>query len=278
MISERTSPQALSPLVLLLASDPIRLRVLLSYDGTDFYGWQKQPHTEETLQGLLESCLSQIFNQKLSVVGSGRTDRGVHALNQWFHVDIDEPKELDNLQYKLNRMTPDSVFIKSVWEAPVDFHAQISALSKCYKYRILPGKERNPFTERFSWQLGRPVDLEYLQELASIFKGEHDFSSFQSQGTPVSTTVRKILKSRWVAKKGGAWEYQVMGSGFLKQMVRNMVGTMLKLEQLQAPTSSLKELLEARDRQLAAAPAPAQGLFLASVQYPQSLDNKCRKL
>ena len=259
-------------------SKSTRLRLLISYDGTDFFGWQKQPNTPETIQGLLEHSLSQIYNQKVAVVGSGRTDRGVHALNQWAHVDIIGAKDLENLAYKLNRMTPESVYIKSVFIAPVDFHAQISAVSKCYKFRLLPGKNKNPFQERFLWQPGRPVDMKYLQQLAPVFLGEHDFSSFQSQGTPVSTPVRKILKSRWVAKDSGVWEYQIQGTGFLKQMVRNMVGTMLKLEQLQAPTEKLQKVLEARNRAVAAAPAPPQGLFLSSVQYPQSLDNKCRKL
>lgn len=211
-------------------------------------------------------------------MGSGRTDRGVHALNQWAHVDITNPKDLENLQYKLNRMTPSSLYIKQVYSAPNDFHAQISSVSKAYKYRLLPEKDRNPFSERYCWQPGHPIDMEYLQKLAPVFLGEQDFSSFQSQGTPVRTPVRKILISRWVAKRGGVWEYQVQGTGFLKQMVRNMVGTMLKLEQLQSPTEALHEILTARDRSLAAAPAPPQGLFLSSVQYPESLDNKCRKL
>lgn len=261
-----------------MASKNLRLRLRVSYDGTDFYGWQKQPNLPETLQGTLEGCLSQIFNQEIALVASGRTDRGVHALNQWAHFDVEEPKDLQNLQYKLNRMTPESIFIKSVEQAPADFHAQISAVSKCYKYRLMAGKAKNPFMSRYAWQPGRAIDLQNLQSMASLFMGEQDFSSFQSQGTPVKTPVRKILKSQWVAKDSGIWEYQVQGTGFLKQMVRNMVGTMIKLEELRAPSSALLTILNACDRKQAASPAPPQGLFLTSVQYPESLDNKCRKL
>jgi tRNA pseudouridine38-40 synthase len=255
-----------------------RLRMLIAYDGTDFFGWQKQPHSEPTVQGLLENKLSQIFNRELSVVGSGRTDRGVHALNQWAHFDLLQGESPENLQYKLNRMTPESLVIKRIEQAPEDFHAQISAATKCYKYRLLPGKIRNPFQERYTWALGRTPSLESLQKMALIFEGEHDFTSFQSQGTPVSSPVRKILVSRWVAKGSGVWEYQVRGTGFLKQMVRNMVGTMIKLEQFQDASAQIRKVLESRDRKLSAAPAPPQGLFLSSVQYPEILDNKCRKL
>jgi tRNA pseudouridine38-40 synthase len=261
-----------------MSSNKTRIRLSLRYDGTDFFGWQKQPNVEPTIQGLLENALSQIFNQTVAVVGSGRTDRGVHALNQWAHVDLINPQDLENLAYKLNRMTPESLLVQSVELAPADFHAQISAVSKTYLYRLLPGKIRDPFLERYTHQPGRPVDMEYLQKMAEIFLGEHDFTSFQSQGTPVTTPVRKILTSRWVAKDSGVWEYHIQGTGFLKQMVRNLVGTMLKLEQLQAPMSQAQEILEGRDRALAAAPAPSSGLFLSSVQYPSSLDNKCRKL
>ena len=114
--------------------------------------------------------------------------------------------------------------------------------------------------------------------MAAVFMGPHDFTSFQSQGTPVSSPVREILHSDWVLRRPGLLEYRVHGSGFLTQMVRNMVGTMLKLQEYQAHEAELQKLLEARDRKLVAAPAPPQGLFLSAVQYSKDLDNKCRKL
>ncbi len=261
-----------------LDSKKVRIRLCLAYDGTNYFGWQKQPNTEDTIQGLLESSLSLIFNQRVTVVASGRTDRGVHALNQWAHADIEDPVNLYNLKYKLNRMTPDTILVKKIEEAPFDFHAQISALSKCYKYRLIPDIPKSPFRGRYAWMPRKAMPLESLQKMAEVFLGEHDFSSFQSQGTPVKTPVRKILISRWLSRDYGVLEYQVQGTGFLKQMVRNMVGTMVNLLEFQDPAARLRELLQARDRTQTAAPAPPQGLFLSSVQYPQSLDNKCRKL
>ena len=259
-------------------SDKIRLRIQMAYDGTDFFGWQKQPNIQPTIQGSLEIILSKIYGQQINIIGSGRTDRGVHATSQWAHFDLPKDKDFSNLQYKIQRMTPDSISIKKLELTPSEFHAQISAESKCYRYRLLPGKPLSPFQERYAWQPGRPINLEYLQKLALLILGEHDFSSFQSTGTPVNSPVRNILISRWIKRNSGVLEYQIKGTGFLKQMVRNIVGTMLKMEQLQTPPHELTSILKQKDRSLAAAPAPAKGLFLSSVQYPQSLDNKCRKL
>ena len=257
-----------------------RIRICLAYDGTGFWGWQKQPNHEGTIQGVLEKTLSKLTNQEISVVGSGRTDRGVHALRQWAHFDLPDDHNLDlsNLRYTLNRMTPESLWIKNIELAPAEFHAQISCETKCYKYRLLSSQEKSPFCEPHAWVLGRDVDLGLLQAYANEIVGSHDFTSFQSQGTPVSTPVREILKSRWKVRQGGLIVYQIQGTGFLKQMVRNLVGTMIKLEQFQAPVEEFKKVLQGRNRSLAAAPAPPQGLFLTSVQYPEDLDNKCRKL
>lgn len=255
-----------------------RYRIKLAYDGTDFFGWQKQPNVEPTIQGVLESILSRIFNEKIAVVASGRTDRGVHALNQWAHFDLPENAAPTNLQYKLQRMSPDSISIKSLETTPEDFHAQISAESKCYFYRLQVGDTPNPFQQRYTWQRRKALNFDTLEAMATVLFGLHDFSSFQSQGTPVTTPVRQIYISRWICKKNGIFEYQIKGNGFLKQMVRNLVGTMVKIHDEGGSAQQLMDILDKKDRKLAAAPAPAQGLYLSSVQYPKNLDNKCRKL
>lgn len=260
-----------------LDSKKIRIRALVSYDGTDFFGWQKQPNTEKTIQGFLENILSQIYNQPISVVGSGRTDRGVHAIKQWAHFDLPEGADYSNLHHKLQRMTPAEISIKKLELTPNDFHAQISAVSKCYQYRMQVTATPNPFLARYCWQRLKPLDLNFLQEASKTILGTHDFSSFQSQGTIVSTPVRTIFISRW-QQKGDLFRYEIQGSGFLKQMVRNIVGTMIKLHDDGKSPLELQSILNQKNRRLAAAPSPAQGLFLSSVQYPKSLDNKCRKL
>lgn len=256
----------------------VRLRLCLAYDGNPFYGWQKQPNQPATVQGQLETALSKIYNQPIAVVGSGRTDRGVHALNQWAHFDLPSTAQPDNLHYKLQRMSSDAIQIKDIQFAPTDFHAQISAVSKCYLYKIQVAPSTTPFFRHFSWQRKAPLSLNYLQEASKSLLGSHDFTSFQSQGTPVSSPVRKIEICRWVCKKNNVYEFQIKGNGFLKQMVRNIVGSLILAHDNGQPPSQIQSILNERNRQSAAAPAPAQGLFLSSVQYPQNLDNKCRKL
>ncbi len=263
-----------------LASDPnfVRVRMLLAYDGTDFMGWQKQPQTDQTFQGQLEKILTKIYDQPISVVGSGRTDRGVHALNQWAHCDLPKTRDLSKLKYRLQRMTPSALVVKRLEEAPSDFHAQISAESKTYIYRIYNQPRPNPFRDRFSWQYHKPLDVEYLQRISDLLIGSHDFACFQSKGTEVSSTIREITESRWFMKKKGLLVYQIQGSGFLKQMVRNIMATLIALHEKKASESEFLKILSSQNRQLVPAPAPAQGLFLAQVRYPKDLDNKCRKL
>ncbi|MCB0376902.1 MAG: tRNA pseudouridine(38-40) synthase TruA [Bdellovibrionales bacterium] len=261
-----------------MASKLQRVRFCLCYDGTDFFGWQKQPKHSHTVQGVLEERLSKIFDQEVKVVGSGRTDRGVHAINQWAHADLPNDKRLKNLHYSLNRLTPASISIKKVELAPSDFHAQISAVEKRYVYRMFCRERANPFLLRYSWHFRDELNLKFLQEASELLLGEHDFSSFQSQGTTVSSTRRRLNLCRWVPRDSGFVDFHIRGNGFLKQMVRNIVGTLMWYHEKGLPPQAISQLLRAEDRSEAGPPAPPQGLFLASVRYPQSLDIKCRKL
>ena len=259
-------------------SDKQRLRFKLSYDGTDFFGWQKQPGDKPTVQGLLEKLLSKIYDEDVSVVGSGRTDRGVHALSQWAHADVPKDRDVKDLRYRLQRMTPASVTIKEISLAPADFHAQISALEKRYVYRLFNRPLANPFLSRFSWHYPQDLEMHFLQEASKTLLGEHDFATFQSQGTPVSSTVRQISHCHWVQKDSGFVDFHIVGSGFLKQMVRNIVGTLMWFHDKNESPKKMLEILSHKDRKYAGPPAPPQGLFLAHVKYPSELDNKCRKL
>ena len=258
------------------------MRLCLSYDGTHFYGWQKQSplSLQPTVQGLLEGVLSEIFNQEISVVGSGRTDRGVHALNQWAHCDLPELEKFpwNELAYKLERMTPPSVAIRCVEQVPHQFHAQISALSKTYTYRFFVKKVANPFVQLYSWHYVKKMDLSYLRAASELLLGEHDFSSFQSRGAQTSSTVRCIYHCRWKVRSRGFVDFQIRGSGFLKQMVRNLVGTLMWHQDRGSRTQKIQEILESGQRSSSGPPAPARGLFLSSVQYPKELDSQCQVL
>lgn len=240
-------------------------------------GWQKQPTTEQTVQGQIEKVLSKICNEPIRVIGSGRTDRGAHALCQWAHADVPANAPFDSLTYKMNRLLPQTIRVQSCEFTPEDFHAQRSALAKKYLYRIDNQAIRNPFTAQLSHHVPQPLDTELLNALSAPLIGEMDFVSFQSKGTEVETTVRRIYKASW-ARRGSIVTLEVIGNGFLKQMVRNIVGTLLRAHQQGQEANEIVKILQSCDRRSAAAPAPAHGLYLKWVKYPPILDNKCRKL
>ena len=259
-----------------------RIKLIVSYDGTDFCGWQKQKdhaHASEkpSLQETLEKAHEKIFREKIDLSGSGRTDAGVHALAQVCHFDTEKTLPKD-LCWALKSKLPDSIVAKSAWIAADDFHATRSATHKTYKYWIWNSPRSTALLARYSQWIRQPLDLDYLNEQAKYLVGKQDFKSFQSTGTPVSSTVREIYSAQWKMKKKNLIEFEITGSGFLKQMVRNIVGTQTDFALRGYPAEKMKEVLKAQDRKKAGPTAPGQGLFLYRVYYPQSLDNKCRQI
>lgn len=263
-------------------SQQTRGRLLLSYHGTGYHGWQKQPHATPTIQETVEKTLSRLFDSPIIIVGSGRTDAGVHAYGQVAHFKA--PKKFDhfkNLKRSLNSLLPPTIVVRDVFEAPQDFHALASVEQKTYVYKILHSKNPSPFLhDRALWR-PKPLDLKLLNDLSSILIGEHDFASFQSQGTDVATTTRCIFSALWSQPAENLIEFRISGDGFLKQMVRNIVGTLMDLHDESTPAASkkeLKEILAAKSRRAAGSTAAAHGLYLHHVVYPKELDNRCRKL
>jgi tRNA pseudouridine38-40 synthase len=262
----------------------MRIKLLISYDGTDYAGWQKQAGTGEltagrpTIQATLEAALSKIFNQHVKTVASGRTDAGVHAEGQVVHFDA--PKELGDTKLirALNKLTPPTIAVLRAWVAPDDFHALFSAESKTYRYVIHNSDRPNPLTARYTTHFEKPLDLERLNGLSELLLGEHDFKSFQTSGTEVKTTIRQITEARWVALGHQQVEFRITGTGFLKQMVRNIVGTLLYLHQNEGTAADMKRILQSLDRTQAKMTAPPVGLFLHAVYYPHDLDNQCREI
>lgn len=253
------------------------IRFIVSYDGTDFVGWQKQPNGN-SVQEEIEKVLSQIFNTPIKTIGSGRTDSGVHAFEQNLNFRI--PVELNHpdLLYAVNRLLPYSIRVQKAFFAPDEFHSQHSALKKHYRYRLLQTKVFCPLRRNFVWWPGHFFDLEILNQITQILVGKHDFKSFQSTGTPVSSTVRRVLSASW-SQVDDEIQLDITGEGFLKQMVRNIVGSVIQFYQKSnSPISAMQELLAAQNRRLAAPPAPAQGLYLMSVSYPEALESACKPL
>lgn len=256
-----------------------KIKLLLTYDGTEFEGWQRQPD-KRTIQGVLEEALSRMYNEPIKTFGSGRTDAGTHAVAQVAHFEA--PKILngeERLVRALNSLLPDSIAVRAAWLAPEDFHALFSASRKTYIYRIWNHPVRSALWRHRALWVPADLDITRLNQFAEVLIGQQDFKSFQTSGTAVKTTVRTLDQAAWKAVSGGhLLEFHVRGNGFLKQMVRNLVGTMLYLERNSGTPEQLKAIFDARDRRAAMTTVPARGLYLYRVEYPPALDKKCRKL
>jgi tRNA pseudouridine38-40 synthase len=242
------------------------IKLTIEYDGTEYLGWQSQPDGK-TIQGVLEETLKQITGERVHVIGSGRTDAGVHALAQVAHFKTESPIDLNSLQRALNSLLPKDILIKRVEEVDRDFHAQKKARSKVYEYRILNQPLRSVFHRQYSWHLPQKLDEEAMSKAALFLIGEHDFSSFRSSGTPTKTPVRKVFRAEWKKDRGGILRFEIEANGFLKQMVRTIVGTLVEVGKGKISPEEFKEILRCKDRKRAGPTAPPHGLFLKEVKY-----------
>jgi tRNA pseudouridine38-40 synthase len=247
------------------------LKVILSYDGADFSGWQVQPD-KATVQGALASAIGRITGEKVRPQGSGRTDAGVHALAQVMTFVTESSVPTENFLKALNDILPASVRVLQVSEAPADFHARHSAEAKTYRYRIYRESICPPFLARYVWHYPYPLDEEAMARAASFVVGEHDFTSFAAvdpergrEDEPASN-VRTIFFCSW-ERTGEELIYTVRGSGFLHHMVRNLVGTFILVGRGTLQPDDVPRILEARKRSAAGATAPASGLYLVNVEY-----------
>jgi tRNA pseudouridine38-40 synthase len=247
------------------------LKLILSYDGSDFAGWQVQPDAT-TIQGTLASAIGRLTGEKVLPQGSGRTDAGVHALAQVATFSTASPMPVENFVKALNDVLPAAVRVLEATEAPADFHARKSAWAKTYRYRILREPTCSPFLARYVWHFPYPLDEETMKAAAEVVGGEHDFASFAAvdperrREEEEISNVRTIYSSIWERVRGELI-YTVRGSGFLHHMVRNLVGTFILVGKGNVSIGQLRETLEARDRSKAGPTAPARGLYLVSVEY-----------
>ncbi len=250
-------------------------KVTLSYDGTEFHGWQVQPE-HATVQGSLAEAIQHVTGERVLPQGSGRTDAGVHALGQVASFALAAPIPAANLMRALNRSLPPSVRVLAAHKAAPEFHARHDARAKTYEYRIYRGEICPPWLARYVYALNWPLDFDAMQQAAQAVCGEHDFSSFaasdpdlktREEGEPVCH-VRTIFQSSW-SREGDLLVYRVRGSGFLHHMVRNLAGTFLDVGRGHIAAEALPQVMAARSRSAAGPTAPARGLFLASVEYDQ---------
>lgn len=245
-----------------------RIRITLAYDGTDFHGWQVQPGLP-TIQGVLEAAVAEIEGQPVHVAGSGRTDAGVHALAQVAAFGIENPIPPANLKRAMNRLLPPSIRVLETAEAAPDFHPRFQAVAKTYEYRIVREEVCLPAEWRYVHHHPYRLDEERMSACAAVLEGDHDFSAFAAaddRDEEGKSKVRTIFSSRLEAGPGRL-TYRVRGSGFLKHMVRNIVGSLLEVGRGNLDAAGLAAMLEPGYAGKAGPTAPAKGLFLVGVEY-----------
>lgn len=246
----------------------------ISYDGTNFSGWQKQPN-RRTVQGEIEKALTTLCNTDITINGTGRTDAGVHAWGQCanfkgeFGIPVERIKDaLNNLLGTGRRaIVPRDIFIKNVSLVPEDFHARFSATEKTYVYRIRNHPRMDIFQRNYCYQVTAPLDLKLMIEGSKLLEGRHDFKSFQASGGEEKETTVRTINHIEIESKDDFITIAVTGDGFLYNMVRIIVGTLVELGKGNILPSQITDILEAKDRQLAGPTAPAQGLYLAEVNF-----------
>jgi tRNA pseudouridine38-40 synthase len=240
----------------------------VAYDGTDFHGWQVQPQLP-TIQGILQEILSGIEGFPVLVEGSGRTDAGVHAVGQVAAFDLENPIPCPNLQKAVNRLLPSSIRVTETADVDLRFHPRHDAKSKTYEYRVFRGAVCSPFLRRYVMFHPYPMDWNRFAAAATVFVGEHDFSAFTASDERDATGFSKVrtVFSAEVVEDGDLVFFQISGSGFLKHMVRNLVGTMIEAGRGNLTVDQVREVLASRDRRRAGPTAAPEGLFLMKVEY-----------
>ncbi len=241
------------------------IKLTIEYDGTQYLGWQIQPKGS-TLQGILEDRLLSLTGEKVHLIGSGRTDAGVHAMGQVAHFKTKSQLDVQTIQRALNSLLPSDIVIQEVEEMDEDFHARKQAKSKIYEYRILNRNIRSVFHRDYVWHIPQRLNLKEMKKVARSLVGEHDFSSFQSVGSPKRTAVRKVARAEWKRGPGGLLLFEIEANGFLKQMVRAIVGTLVEVGKGKMTLEEFQKILDSKDRKKAGPTAPAHGLFLKEVK------------
>jgi tRNA pseudouridine38-40 synthase len=258
-------------------------KVTVAYDGTDFNGWQRQPEGM-SIQALLEDALRELDGREVTVTGAGRTDAGVHALAQVAAFGLERTIAPDTLVRAINVRLPDSVRIVTAEIVDASFHPRFDVISKTYHYRILNAAVLSPFERRYAWHIVDALDVDAMNRAAARVVGTHDFAAFCGTGSDAATTTRTITSSSLRSAECGVrsessiqsavrnphsalLEYRVRGNGFLRYMVRNIVGSLVDVGRGRFPPAWMDEVLAGCDRTKAGRTAPAHGLFLVGVEY-----------
>jgi tRNA pseudouridine38-40 synthase len=242
------------------------IKLLIEYDGTHYHGWQVQPNAL-TVQEVIQKKIEMMTRHPVHLNASGRTDAGVHALGQVASFSTSTQIPTDGFQQGLNSLLPPDIIIKTAEEADENFHPQFLAKRKTYRYVILNRELPSALYRNYSWHLPKPLNMAAMQEASQKLIGRQNFSSFQAADSEPTNPVREVFRAEWVRKKEFFLCFTIEADGFLKHMVRNIVGTLAGVGRGKISSDEFYKILLAEDRRRAGMTAPPQGLFLLGVQY-----------
>jgi len=244
----------------------VRVALGIAYRGSAYHGWQSQPDGH-TVQDHVERALGAFADRPVSTVSAGRTDAGVHALGQVASARLHTPLADARLARALNAHLPETIRVVHLATVPDDFHARFSARGKTYEYRIWNGPVLPPFLRFYTWHRSFPLDVALMQQAADAALGAHDFAAFRSAQSVNHSTVREIGRAAWRRGDGDLLVFEIAGNGFLRYMVRSLVGTLVEIGWRRRPPEDIARLLNQPDRSAAGRTAPPRGLFLMKVEY-----------
>jgi len=241
-------------------------KITIEYDGSAYHGWQRQT-MDRTIQGEIETALMTMAGNRVALTGSGRTDAGVHAYNQVANFQCETQLTPGVFQKGLNSLLPEDIVITSCEVVPEKFHAQYDAKSKTYHYRILNRPIPVAISRQYAWHIRKELDIDAMRSALRFIVGTHDFKAFEGSGSPRADTIRCIINADLFKTDDGYVVLKIEGDGFLRFMVRNIVGTLVDVGLGKITPDDFKQILVSRDRNLAGITAPAHGLFLMTVRY-----------
>ena len=241
-------------------------KLIIEYDGAAFHGWQRQK-TDRTVQETIENAVAVMTREKVTVIGSGRTDAGVHALGQVAGFKTRSRLDARAFLNGLNSLLPADVVVRACDPMPDTFHARFDVTSKRYRYHILNRPIAPAIGRQFVWHIRKPLDTAAMTDAAAIFMGRHDFKAFEGAGSPRDHAIRTVTDSTLAITGDGKLTYDIQANGFLRFMVRNIVGTLVEVGLGKIDKQDVRTILQSKDRSRAGATAPPQGLFLVDVSY-----------
>jgi len=241
------------------------IKLTIAYDGTDYNGWQLQKNGR-TIQAEIEKAIEKTFGEKCRVYGAGRTDSGVHAKGQVAHFKSKVKLPVKKIPFVLTALLPQDIQVVRAEEVPLNFHSQFDAKLKHYEYHIFCSKVRDPFLGRYAYRVPYELNVSLMKRELRVLKGEHDFKSFQAADKRARSSIRKIYSAR-VKSRGQSIVIDIVGGGFLYNMVRNISGTLIEIGRGYFPPGSMKKILGEKDRTSAGPTVPSKGLFLVKVKY-----------